>query len=255
MKRSVLIGYEPREHDAYLVAVDSLMRQTSEVPDMFGPLVLADLRRDHLYWRRHIEYQASGQPPRIYDEISDAPMSTEFAISRFLSAHLARTGWVLFVDCDVLFRADWQEIFELVDPSKALMCVKHEHRAEPGTKMDGQAQQLYARKNWSSVMLLNCDHPANAILVPEFVNCVPGRDLHRFCWLADDEIGALPPAWNHLVGIYPPDPEAKLAHFTLGVPSMPGYEDSEFADEWREHAAGRAAMAEFRERVLGRIAE
>jgi hypothetical protein len=36
-----------------------------------------------------------------------------------------------------------------------------------------------------------------------------------------------------LVGEYPPNPNAAVAHFTLGVPTMKGYEDCEFADEWR----------------------
>jgi hypothetical protein len=102
--------------------------------------------------------------------------------------------------------------------------------------MDGQQQTQYARKNWSSVMLWNLDHPAHDAVTSELLNSVPGRDLHRFCWLDDELIGALPPAWNYLVGhTRLPDPkDAKLVHFTEGTPDMLGYESCEFSDEWRE---------------------
>lgn len=84
-------------------------------------------------------------------------------------------------------------------------------------------------------MLFNVNHPANASLTPELVNALPGRDLHRFCWLADNEIGELETGWNYLVGHHTPDdaPVPALVHFTDGIPTMRGYEDCEFADEWR----------------------
>jgi hypothetical protein len=99
--------------------------------------------------------------------------------------------------------------------------------------MDGQAQTRYARKNWSSVILWNVDHPANKALTIELVNSVPGRDLHRFCWLEDDLIGELHPKWNWLVGHSDPEIDPAIVHFTDGIPTMQGYEDSEYADEWR----------------------
>jgi lipopolysaccharide biosynthesis glycosyltransferase len=161
-------------------------------------------------------------------------MATEFAISRFLVPHLAKSGWALFMDCDMLVRADLMELFALADPSKAVMCVKHRHVPPPGLKMDGQEQTRYARKNWSSVMLLNRDHPANKRLTVEMINSVPGRDLHRFCWLEDDKIGELPPEWNFLVGHtkLPRGKSPKIVHFTEGTPAMAGYENVEFADEF-----------------------
>jgi len=247
MRRLVFIGYDPREQDAYLVAYKS-MRHFSPFHDAH-PIVLNTLQRDGLY-RRPTENR-DGQR---WDVISDAPMSTEFAISRFLVPHLSgNKGWALFVDCDVMFRASADELFDLADDRYAVMCVKHTHTPSdpsimaavdsgampPETKMDGQAQTYYARKNWSSVMLWNLAHPSiQHGLTPDMVNTLPGRDLHRMCWLKDEEIGALPKSWNHLVGVDPPDPKAKIVHHTLGVPSMPGYEDSEFADQWRGWLSG-----------------
>ena len=72
---------------------------------------------------------------------------------------LAQTGWALFVDCDVVFRGS--PLAMPLDDSKAVMVVKHRPLPAEGTKMDGQAQQAYSRKNWSSVIAFNCDHPAN----------------------------------------------------------------------------------------------
>ena len=48
----------------------------------------------------------------------------------------------------------------------------------------------------------------------------------------EPRVGELSPCWNHLVGEYDKNPEAKIAHFTLGTPCFEGYEDQEFADEW-----------------------
>ncbi len=104
--------------------------------------------------------------------------------------------------------------------------------------MDGQEQTRYQRKNWSSVMLFHCGHPANRTLSMHLVNTVPGRDLHRFCWLEDELIGSLPARWNLLVGHSAYDEQAALVHFTEGVPDMPGYEHQPYSDEWYRVAKG-----------------
>jgi len=233
--RSVWIGYEPRECDAFIVARSSLVERSSTAIDVHS-IILADMERAELYRRPY--YRGHGN--FLKDKISDAPMSTEFAISRFLTPHLARDrypahgGWALYMDCDMLVRADVADLFALADPAKAVMCVKHRHEPRERTKMDGQEQIHYARKNWSSVMLFNCEHPANASLTVDLINRVPGRDLHRFCWLEDDLIGELPAEWNHLVGYSGAEGgEPKIVHFTNGTPSMLGMR-MPYADEWRE---------------------
>jgi lipopolysaccharide biosynthesis glycosyltransferase len=169
----------------------------------------------------------------LYDVISDAPMSTEHACARFLVKELAGSGWALFMDGDVLVRGNLARLFEALNPQKAVYCVHHRHEPEAATKMDGQIQTRYARKNWSSVMAVNCDHPANRALTVEMINTVPGRDLHAFCWLEDGDIGELGPEWNYLVGVTTAKVEPQIAHFTLGVPDMTGWEDQPYAEEWR----------------------
>lgn len=229
--RSIWIGFDPREADAFAVARESIKRRLNSPIPIRG-IVLDDMRAAGLYWRP--THRPNG---KLWDEISEAPMATEFAIARFLTPHLAQAGWALFVDCDVMARVNGEELFALADPSKAVMCVKHKFEPPPGVKMNGQEQTRYARKNWSSVVLWNVNHPSNKALTVDLINTVPGRDLHRFCWLKDDEIGELEPCWNWLVGHSSPNIEPKIVHFTEGVPSMRGYEDQPYAEQWRNELA------------------
>lgn len=226
---SIFVGFDPREAAAFAVCRASMDRWMN-LPIPVQGLVLSRLRAQGYYWREHV-YQENGQ---LRDVISDAPMSTEFAISRFLTPLIAKEGLALFTDCDVLVRSPLMELFDSVKRHYAVMVVKHCHKPEYGVKMDGQVQTRYARKNWSSVMLFNCDHPANKKLTLEMVNTLPGRDLHRFCWLSDDEIGELDPCWNYLVGHTKLDGQKpKIVHYTDGIPTMRGYEHCEYADEFR----------------------
>jgi lipopolysaccharide biosynthesis glycosyltransferase len=227
-KRSIYIGYEPTQLDALIVARHSLRKHLKSIDIEVRSIVLNDLIDQDLYYRAF--HVTCGQ---MYDHISNAPCSTEFAISRFLTVQLAQTGLALFMDCDMLIRADIHELFDLIDESKAVSCVWHQHDKLEPTKMVNKLQVPYERKNWSSVMLFNCDHPANRKLTTELVNRVPGRDLHRFCWLDDEDIGQIPREWNHLVGYDPQSNDVKIAHFTLGLPSIKEYSGNPLAHEWK----------------------
>lgn len=233
----IYIGFDPREADAFAVARHSIRRHTPGI-EVRG-VVLDRLKESGLY-ERPVEMRRGVDRPVMWDVISGAPMSTQHACARFLVPIIQRHGLALFMDGDVLVRASLQPLFDIAkaDPSKAVWVVKHSDAATTrsttaAVKMDGQEQTRYARKNWSSVCLWNADHPATRALTVEMVNTLPGRDLHRFCWMPDEVIGELGREWNHLVGVYPKNPDAKIAHFTLGTPSMPGYHGCEFADEWR----------------------
>lgn len=208
----VFIGWDHREPQSFAVFRNSLERRTSKALHI-RPLMQQALRHQGLYTREHIT--KNGQ---TWDTISGAPMSTEFAITRFLVPHLQEKGWCLFAEADMLALADIAELFDLADDRYALMCVQHDYTSSVARKMDKQAQVPYLRKNWSSLMLINVSHPANKRLTVEMVNTLPGRDLHRFCWLGDDEIGSLPVEWNYLVGEKMPKVKPKLLHYTLGSP-------------------------------------
>ena len=218
----VYIGYDSREDIAYRVARESLLRHTS-IPVDVTPLVQSELRHSGVYWRE-----------------PDPLSSTEFSFTRFLVPHLAGyKGWALFCDCDFLFRGDIAAVTDYMDWTKAVLCVPHEYRPTETVKMDGQAQHLYTRKNWSSFMLINCGHPQVKSLTPSEVNTRSGMYLHRFEWLTEDAIGALPIAFNYLEGWYTkadcPNPIA--VHFTRGGPWFNAWQNVEYAAEWNAEAA------------------
>jgi hypothetical protein len=210
----IYLGVDHREPKSLRAAVNSLRA----VSPWAAPVLLDSERLT----ARGLLARPQDRRGQLYDLISNAPCSTDFAISRFLVPILHQSGWALFADSDVVFLRDVSELFDLADPAKAVMVVQHENGHEPGSKMDGQAQVLYARKNWSSIMLFNCDHPANERLTLHDVNTRPGRWLHRFGWLADAEIGALPGEWNWLVGVQSRPRAPAIAHYTLGTPELGG---------------------------------
>ena len=56
-------------------------------------------------------------------------------------------------------------------------------------------------------------------LTPDYVNSATGLELHQFKWLESEElIGNLGVEWNHLVGEYEYNENAKLVHYTDGGP-------------------------------------
>jgi len=221
----IFIGHDKREKDAYLVAEASIRRRSSMAVSV-PPLDVDRLASSGLL-RRPTDRRC-----QIYDIHSNAPASTDFHASRFMVPHLAQSGWALFVDCDVVFLADVAELFDQADSDKAVMVVKHGPISVNGMKMDGQPQLAYPRKNWSSVILWNCDHPANWRLSLQDVNERPGRDLHQFYWLHDSEIGELSSDWNWLVGCQPKPKFPKVAHFTSGGPWIKNWQPAEHDDLW-----------------------
>ena len=225
----VYIGWDPNEVAAYEVAVHSLLRHAS-VPVSVTPLRLERLAEAGLVFRPRFQRLDNG---RLWDHLSQAYCATEFAVTRFLTPTLAQEGWTLFVDCDVVFTGDVADLFAHADDRYAVMCVKDDYRVDLGTKMVDQVQYPYERKNWSSVMLFNCDHPSVRALSCTKVGNMRGLDLHQFAWLRDDAIGELPPRWNWLVGAQPPRASG-IAHFTLGGPWLPGWVPREFDDLWEE---------------------
>lgn len=225
----VFIGHDRREEAAYAVCEASLRRHAS-APVQVTALTIAAVTRAGLY-RRY----ASRQGAQRVDLVDGKPFSTDFSFTRFLVPALALwQGWALFCDCDFLWREDVARLWRHRDERYAAMVVKHQHVPAEATKMDGVAQTAYRRKNWSSLVLWNCAHPAHARLSVADVNQAPGAWLHAFEWLADDEIGALPHRWNWLAGSSPPlsDNAPAAVHFTLGTPDMPGCGEMPYAGEW-----------------------
>lgn len=232
----VYIGYDAAEHLAVQVAQRTLLAARKRpwgVDHESILLVQEDLRARGLYTRPEVI-----QNGQRYDVLSQAPCSTAFSLTRFLVPILRLSGLALFLDCDMAFREDPSLLLREAQerqPDKAVWVVKHQHAGAEGKKMCGLAQTQYPRKNWSSVVLWDCDHPANRRLTLRDVNTRPGSWLHQFGWLADDEIGELDPKWNQLIGVQPDSeiqPDKGILHWTLGGPWFEGWEPKPFDDLW-----------------------
>lgn len=207
----IFIGYDPREAIAYHVCSNSIIRHSTK-PVSFTPLALRNLQD---YEEKHTDG------------------SNQFIYSRFLVPHLMNyTGWAIFMDGDMLVRDDINRLWELRDESKAVMVVKHDYKTKMSEKYLGSKNENYPRKNWSSVILWNCGHPANAAVTPEFIQNASGAQVHRFTWLSDDLIGELPIEWNWLPDELGENAEAKLLHYTLGTPSFHEFATTPMGNEW-----------------------
>ena len=184
----VFIGWDHRQPISYTVLQQSIIEHATR-PVQITPLVLDTLpiKRQGL---------------------------TPFTFSRFLVPWLCDyRGDALFLDVDMLVRADLAELFELADPRYAVMVSKNELKFE-----------------WASAILFNCELCRQ--LTPEYVEMTPA--LHKIGWLKDEEIGDFPREWNHLVGYDKPREDARLVHFTQGIPFYTETRDTEYAEEWHQ---------------------
>ena len=213
-KISIVVGFDQREAVAYHVFCQSVIDHASR-PVQFLPLAENTLQG-------YKEVHTDG--------------SNRFIYSRFLTPYLMDfNGWAIFADGDMVCQADITELWALRDQSKAVQVVKHDYQTKSSTKYLGNKNENYPRKNWSSLILWNCSHPENKILTPEFIQNQPGSYLHRFSWLEDDLIGALPIEWNWLAIEYPESVQAKLIHYTLGTPCFKDYADESMSSCWTKN--------------------
>lgn len=212
----IFIGYDPVESIAWHTLAHSIYdNSTSPIA-----LIPVNIRNFQQFFHRE----------------RDEKQSNEFSFSRFLVPYLCGfEGYGLFLDCDMLLRADVSEIFKFghADPGKAVHVVQHTYEPRDDVKYLNNVQYSYPRKNWSSVVLWNCAHTKNQILTPDFVSNATGLQLHRFTWLDDVEIGSLDVRWNWLVGEYDNAPDdVKNVHWTNGGPYFSEFKEADFADEW-----------------------
>ena len=208
----VLIGFDAREAVAFSVLAHSIQARASE-PVAIAPLMLSQL--EGVYRRERSPLQSS-----------------DFSFSRFLTPYLCGfEGWAIFMDCDMLVMDDIARLWALRDERYAVQVVKHMHVPREDVKFLGEKQTRYEKKNWSSVMLMNCARCT--ALTPGYVNGATGLELHQFKWLESDAlIGELPHEWNHLVGYDAPASRVSLAHFTIGGPYFSEYRECEYSREW-----------------------
>lgn len=203
-------GYDEREAAGYHTFCASVIRHATK-PVSFHPL------------------SAMGLPQG----------SNTFTLSRFLVPYLTGfTGHAIFLDaCDMLMLGDVAELDAMFDKRFAVQVVKHgdytsqHERKYIGTDMECD-QSNYARKNWASAMLINCSHSAWFAATPKFISLAKPIDLLKFKHFQDAEIGALPEEWNVLVDEGQDDTNAKLLHWTAGIPTFKHYQNARRSKDW-----------------------
>lgn len=140
---------------------------------------------------------------------------TSFTFSRFLVPWLCDfKGSAIFMDADILVTGDIAELIACADYG-----------------YDVQVMQDQPRFEWPSVMLFN--NARCMKLTPEFIED-PANKLFDLAWAKS--VGPLPKEWNKCVGYE--DGEAKLYHYTQGLPVWPETrgnfpEDDLWVDEHR----------------------
>ena len=144
-----------------------------------------------------------------------------------------RDTFSVFCDCDFLFQADVMNLILMIDKAKAIsVCMHPPYVPHSLIKMDGIPQHPMKRKNWASLIVFNNNHPSNKRLTVDYVNNVmPGRRLHHFDWLEDNEIGSIPLEWNTLDNYYHLS-EPQAIHYTDGGPWFQNYKHTMYSQQW-----------------------
>lgn len=135
---------------------------------------------------------------------------TDFTFTRYLPPYLMNyQGTALFLDADMIVLDDICKLFKLADDNYAVQVVKAKNRFE-----------------WPSLMLFNCAKCTQ--LTPEFIEKDQPQALR---W---GKVGELPKEWNHCVGYDEPNPNAKLIHYTMGIPAFKEVQHLERVEEWMQ---------------------
>mgnify|MGYP001062178843 CR=1 FL=1 len=210
----VFVGWDSREDIAFQACVHSIKKYNQNIEVL--PIRQYEVRDSGHYWRE-----------------DDKKGSTEFTLTRFLVPALSNyEGFSVFMDCDMILRADIGKIMEQVEEENLVSCVQHDYSPETMIKMDGKVQHMYPRKNWSSVMVFNNEKCKEALNL-HVVNEETPQFLHRMNW-AGEKIGSLDCEWNYLVGYYHSREHPKLIHYTDGGPWFHNYRDVDYAELWKD---------------------
>ena len=209
----IFVGFDQREAVAYHTFVQSIV-DNSSMPVRFSPLKTKLLSN-------YTEVHKDG--------------SNDFIYSRFLVPHLMNyTGWAIYADGDMVCLEDIKKLWDQRDKKFAVQVVKHNYKTKIKKKYFGNKNEDYPRKNWSSLILWNCEHPSHKILTPELIQNQTGAFLHRFSWVNDDEIGELAKEWNWLAMEYEEKNNINLIHYTIGTPCFEEFKNSSLSSYWNK---------------------
>lgn len=207
----VFIGYDPRQPVAYNVLAHSVWTRASK------PVEITRLQLSCLPMRRR--------------------GLTEFTYSRFLVPFLSEfEGYSVFLDSDMLCLGDIHELLAL-----ALVNELKQNNVDSAAKpYSVHVVKNVRRFEWPSMMVFN--NAACKKLTVEFIED-SANSLYDLVWAS--EVGELPADWNQIVGYDPPNRNAKLIHYTQGIPCWPETKSCEFADEWRRELKSMISTVSF----------
>lgn len=165
--------------------------------------------------------------------------SNAFTVSRFLVPWLNDfKGKAIFADAaDMLCLDDIEKLDRLFNPAYAIQVVRHadyisqHERKYVDTNMECENRN-YSRKNWASIFIANCEHPAWRGMTPQGIVKHTNLELLQFQFLLDKEIGSLPAEWNCLVDEGQADECAKILHWTAGAPFFNSYKNARRSNDW-----------------------
>lgn len=164
--------------------------------------------------------------------------SNAFTMSRFLVPWLmGYTGRAIFADAaDMLMVDDVAKLDALFDSTRAVQVVRHAYKTRNprkyiGTDMEAENRD-YQRKNWASLMIINCRHMAWRNITPQSLATAAPLDMLQLRGFTEDQIGTLPGRWNRLVDEGQPVEGASVMHWTAGIPAFPHYRNAPGAAAW-----------------------
>lgn len=160
---------------------------------------------------------------------------TEFTYSRYMVPWLCSyVGNALFLDADMLCIDDVSQLF---------------------MKQQGEQTPISVVKNrlrfeWPSMIYFNNWHSDCKKLTPDFIDDENNKPM-TFSWAT--EIGEIESAWNHCVGYDQPRTDARLVHFTAGIPCWPETKGCEYSRQWHKEARSANSSVTWQELMGGSV--
>lgn len=200
----VFIGYDSRQPVAAQVLAHSIWKRAHKPVD----IVRLDIRQ--------LPIQRKGL--------------TEFTYSRYLVPYMCGyQGEALFLDADMLCLDDITLLSADVERDLDIFAPPGYSTARYPVSVVKSGEQF----EWPSLMYFN--NAKCRELTPDFIETGSPQK-----WVFQNA-GELPKDWNHVVPYDGTNPNARIVHFTQGIPCFSETKGAEYGEKWREEA--REAMS------------
>ena len=183
---------------------------------------------------RHSRSRIAVEPIGLYPWIEGFSRRglTSFTFARYLCPSVRNYyGYSIFLDGDIIVRSDIHDLLDVIDLEAPVSVAKH-----------------VARFEWPSVMVFN--NAKCKVLTKEWVDN-PRSNPQKLEWA--EKVGELPKEWNHCVGYEPHREDAKLIHYTAGLPCWPETESCPHAEKWKEELSYAIGTVSWKELMGGSV--